>query len=375
MIKKSNKEVEILVVGLGAMGSAALYYLARQGAAPVGLEQHQIDHAFGSSHGSSRAFRTFYYDPLYVNLAEAARPLWRELEALSGEQLLTLKGWLGFTQAGNDYFEQSQQVMDELSIPCEALTAEEVRTRFPALRLPEGATACYTPRAGFLDPSRCVWAHVSQALRFGATVHGQVCVHHIDLSRERPELETSAGRYHCARLVVTPGPWAGQILADLSLPLQVTRQQKFYFRPEDPRAYQPDRLPVYGDYDTLFYGFPHYGPGLKVANDNLGQPTTADAVDRTLDLAERDRLQAWLETIMPGVELTFAGGATCMYTVTPDRDFLLGPHPQHPNVFVGAGFSGHGFKFSTLIGQTLAELVLAGTTSQPIERFRLDRFD
>ena len=371
-----HRDAEILVVGLGAMGSAALYHLARHGAAPVGIDQYPVGHTYGSSHGHSRAFRVFYNDAVYVTLVKAALPLWQELETLSGEQLLTRNGMLAFAKPENERLDQNIRVMLETKTSHEVLTAEEVAARFPALQLPADSVACYTPNSGFLNASRCVWTHVSQAERFGATVHSEVSVHHIDIGKERPEVETSAGNYRCRRLIVAPGPWASQLLKDLSLPLQVTRQQKFYFQPPDEAAlYQPDRLPVYADYDRHYYGFPCYGPGIKVADDGHGPVTSPETVNRTLDLNVQNALEQWLNTIMPGVNPSFVEGATCMYTLTPDHDFLIGPHPLNSNIFVGAGFSGHGFKFSTVVGKILAELAADGKTDYPIEKFRLNRFE
>ncbi len=366
---------EILVVGLGAMGSAALYHLARSGVTAVGIEQFQIGHALGSSHGFSRIYRNFYADPLYVELAEAALPLWQELESLSGQKLLHITGLLYFARPGNDNVEERMGVMEALKRPYERLTAQEVTARFPALRLPEGSVSCLTPQAGFLDAGRSVLAQLKQADRLGATIHDQVRVDSVDLSQDTPVLETSAGQYRCERLIISPGPWASEILEELALPLRVTRQQKFYFRPKHRAPYRPGELPVYGDGDTKFYGFPDYGPGLKVADDGLGAEYAPSEVDRTLDMSKRDELQDWLETIMPGSGFSYVEGSTCMYTVTPDRDFLIGPHPGNPNVIVGAGFSGHGFKFSTLVGKILADLAADGATDYPVERFRLDRFE
>lgn len=372
--------VDVLVLGLGAMGSAALYQLARRGVTPVGIEQFAIGHALGSSGGQSRVFRTFYEDPLYTQLAEAAIPLWRELENRSGETILTLCGNLFFAQPGNTLLTQSIQAMAAVQSPYEPLTSAEVTARFPVLRLPANHEACFVPRSGFLNATLAVQTHVAQAQRLGATVQAGIAVHGLDLSGERPVVETAAGRYVCNRLVVAPGPWAGQLFRDLGLStlaqrLRVTRQQKFYFRPAEPARFRPEQLPVYGDYDANFYGFPFHGPGLKVADDNLGDVTNPTAVDRTLDLAKRDELGAWLNGIMPNADFTYVEGSTCMYTLTPDRDFLIGPHPHHANVIVGAGFSGHGFKFSAIVGKLLAELALDQVSSQPIERFRLDRFD
>ncbi|MCY3902996.1 MAG: N-methyl-L-tryptophan oxidase [Caldilineaceae bacterium] len=368
------KKADFLVAGLGAMGSAALYHLARLGADVVGIEQHRLGHALGSSHGHSRAYRNFYHDVIYVEMAEEALPLWRELEARSGEHLLTLTGLLQFGRRGSEALERKIAVMAALGRAHERLTAADVAARFPALRLPEESTACLTPLGGFLDAGRCVLTHQRQAQALGARIDEEVRVERVSLRGERPLVETSAGRYECERLIIAPGPWAAEVLEELALPLDVTRQQKFYFRPRDREAYAPARLPVYGDVETQFYGFPDYGPGLKVADDGLGEVTSADDVDRTLDEAKREELQRWLGLIMPGSGFSYVSGATCMYTVTPDRDFLIGPHPENANVLVAAGFSGHGFKFSALVGKILADLAMEGRTEQPVERFRLDRF-
>ena len=178
--------VETLVMGLGAIGSAALYHLARQGARPVGIDQYDVGHAFGSSHGHSRAFRTFYHDSLYTSLAEAALPHWRELESHSQTQLLTLNGAIFFAKPGNERFGQYVRVLDESGTPFELLSPSQAANRFPALKPPAGVDVCYTPRAGFLDANRTVRTHVSQALRLGATIHKGVRVLHIDSSKSNP---------------------------------------------------------------------------------------------------------------------------------------------------------------------------------------------
>lgn len=364
----------VLVLGIGAMGSAALYHLARRDAAPAGIDQYAIDHPHGSSHGRSRAFRMLYHDATYIELAKAALPLWKELEAHAGEHLFIQSGFLAFGHAENDDLNRNIGVLKDAGVARDLLSADAVAERFPALRLPPEAVACYTPDAGYLDASRCVRTHVSLARDAGATVHTNVRVRAIDLTGEYPILETSAGTHRCERLVVTAGPWAASLLQERALPLQVTRQQTFYFQPRNPDRYQPEFLPVYADYDNLYYGFPAYGPGLKVADDSLGETVSPDSVDRTLNTDTRNRLGEWVATILPDAGLSFVEGATCMYTVTPDRDFIIGRHPDNPNVIIGAGFSGHGFKFATLIGKILADLALDGDTDYSIERFRPERF-
>ena len=368
------RHVRTMVIGLGAMGSAALYYLTRRDAEPIGLERFHAGHPYGSSHGHSRAFRSFYHDPVYVTPVRSAYPLWRDLESTSGEHLLTLNGMVLFAREGHTTFDQNLRIYKQMGANYELMTPGELTTRFPALHPPEKTTACYTPFAGFLDATRCVQTHVSQAQRFGATVRDQMAVQHIDLDQKHPVVHVSGERYRCDRVIVTAGPWAADLLRDLSIPLQVTQQQKFYFQSPDSEQFRPDRLPVYSDYDTSFYGFPWYGPGIKVADDIHGQITTGDTVDRTLNIRTRDTLKSWLHRIMPGNTFSYVTGDTCMYTLTPDQDFVIGPHPDNPHVIIAAGFSGHGFKFSTLIGRILADLALDGSTSYPVERFRIERF-
>ncbi len=369
------RNTRILVVGLGAMGSATLYHLARRGVPAEGIEQFELGHALGSSHGFSRIFRDIYPHPRYIELAEATIPLWQELDSRAEEKLMHFTGLLYFARPGNKDIQRTAEAMESFNRPIERPTPQEVADRYPALRLPPDTVTCFTAQAGLLNVGRCILEHLKQAQRSGATIHEQVRVHRVDISRETPLLETSAGEFCCDRLIISPGPWASELLADLSLPLRVTRQQEFYFRPKNRAPYQPGRLPVFGDMETKFYGFPDYGPGVKTADDGLGVETSPGRVDRQLDLGKRDDLQKWLEAMMPDAGFTYVEGGTCMYTNTPDRDFIIGAHPGNPNVLVAAGFSGHGFKFSTLVGKILADLASEGTTDYPLDQFRPDRFE
>ena len=368
------RESEVLVVGLGAMGSAALYHLAKDGVAPTGIEQFSMGHDRGSSYGHSRAFRSLYHEPVYTRLVEASIPLWGDLEAESEERLLNLNGIAMFAREGNADLQTKIDVMEEVGSPYELLSSREVTERFPGLVPPADTVTCFTPRAGFVDAGRCVSSHVTQATRRGATVLDNVPVTGIELAGDRPEVVCENDRIRCERLVVAAGPWAAHLLADLDLSLRVTRQQKFYFSPKNPDLYRPEQLPVYADFEKQFYGFPLHGSGIKVADDGLGPEVSPDNVDRTLDVSTQEALADWVHTILPEADATFVSGSTCMYTLTPDRDFIIGFHPHHPNVLIAAGFSGHGFKFSTLVGRILADLATAGETAYPIDRFRLDRF-
>ena len=356
------------------MGSAALYHLARRGTVPIGVDRFQTDHSFGSSFGHSRAIRTFYHDALYVDWAKRALPLWRELEQVSGQKLLRLPGTIYFAGQENLDFRRNVRILQDLGIPFEILNTSQATRRFSGFEPPRNTISCYTAEAGFLDPSRCVRTHVSEALRHGAVIREQVAFRSIDLSGERPVLETSEESYRCSRLILSCGPWTADFLPELYLPLTVTRQQKFYFSPQDGDENLYRHLPVYIDYDHMFYGFPPYGPGLKVAEDRLGEITHPDRINRNLDDEKKEQLRDWVQRLLPKTRWKFQTGFTCMYTMTPDLDFLLGPHPLNSNLLVAAGFSGHGFKFSTLVGEILADLAMHGHTAHPIDRFRLDRF-
>ena len=366
--------VDCLVLGLGAMGSATLYHLARKRQQVIGIEQFKIGHDLGSSHGHSRAFRAFYHDPAYTELARSALPLWQELQEVSGESLLHLCGFLGYAEVGNPLFRKNLAAVRQSSVEFELLSPREVTARFPALRIPTSATACFTPEAGFLDAGRRVMAHLGEATKLGAVVHQQVRVESIEFGADQSIVKTTAGAFCAGPLVITAGPWPADVLRELRLPLTVTRQQKFYFRPARPESLLPAVLPVYADYDTRFYGFPIHGPGIKVADDTRGETTHPDHINRTVESAQRDALSKWLSVLMPGHSFPFLEASTCMYTETPDQDFLIGHHPNHSNVIVGAGFSGHGFKFSTLVGLILAQLVVDGSTPYPLDRFSLKRF-
>ncbi len=367
------RDVEVVVVGAGAFGAAALYQLARDGREVVGLEQFAIGHSNGSSHGRSRAIRTFYNDPLYAGLARAALPLWRELEATAGERLLHLSGSLFWARRGNPWLESGLAVAEAEGTSYELLAPEAVGERYPILRIPGGRTAVLVPEGGFLDADQCVAAMVAGARRAGAQIHDRTPVRRIELDGPGPLVVTDDEIYRPRRLVLAGGAWLPRLVPELGLPLHATRQAFFTFRPGDPAAVAPDKLPVFADYDRLFYGFPDHGPGLKIADDTPGPLVTPETVKRSTDAGERAQLTTWVRDLMPAADLAEIEAGTCLYTVSPDHDFLLGPYPGRSDVFLAAGLD-HGFKFSILFGRLLADLVASGRTAQPIERFRLDRF-
>ena len=371
-------DAEAVVVGLGALGAATTMALAQDGVEVVGLEQFELGHALGASHGRSRALRALYDDPLYVGLVRASVPLWRDLEAASGEALLRMCGGLYWAAPGNVLLERCRKVALDVGLGFETLDPAEVARRFSALQIPRGSMATFVAETGFLDADRCVAAMLRAAIDAGAQVRDRAAVRRIDLDGPRPLVITDSMTYRANRLVIAAGAWAKELLPGLALPLKVTRQGFFTFRPEVAGStpggrFGPDRMPVYCDYDRLLYGFPDHGPGLKVADDNPGPETTPETIDRSIDPAERGRLTNWLESLFPDATFTEIEAGTCFYTLTPDHDFILGPHPARSDVLLGVGLD-HGFKFSILFGRILADLVRHGRTGHPIDRFRVDRF-
>lgn len=375
---------DVIVLGLGGMGSAAACHLARRGQRVLGLEQFGAAHARGSSHGRSRVTRTAYFEhPAYVPLLLRAWDLWRELGSATGEPLLTPTGGLMIGHRDSALVQGSLRSAREHGLPHQLLDAAELRARYPQLNPDPETVALLDEKAGFLDPEASVRAHLSQAAAAGAELRFEepVTAWSASPSGAGVRVETAAGTYEAAHLVLTPGPWAPSVLADLDLPLKVERQVLYWFEPEGGvERFQPDRFPVY-IWETApgihFYGFPHQsGPpgGVKVAFFHVGRPCTPDSIDRTVALAEIEAMRAAVADHIPGLCGRFLTATTCMYTNTPDGHFVIARHPRHSSVVLASPCSGHGFKFVPVVGEILADLVTRGTTAHPIELFRCERF-
>jgi sarcosine oxidase len=342
------------------------------------LEKFQANHARGSSHGRSRIIRESYFEaPDYVPLVQRAYALWRDLEAQTGSKLLTVTGGLNIGLPESEFVSGSKASAVLHDLPYEELTAAQVAERFPGFALPEDLVAVFEPNAGFLQPEACVAAHVALAQRHGAELHFDERVLRWSADGEGVRVETDRGTYTADKLVVTAGPWAGEVLADLGLALTVRRVVNAHFQPTKPELYDPAVCPVYlisvpeGDY----YGFPLLpGEGVKLGRHDIGETVTADTIRRDVDDWEVEQLRALLARYLPGAAGELKWTLTCMYTMTPDAHFILDRHPEHDNVVLGCGFSGHGFKFASAIGEVLAELATQGRSRHEIEFLSLRRF-
>lgn len=374
---------DTIVIGGGAMGSAAAYYLARAGERVLLLEQFAFDHAYGSSHGLSRVIRYAYDKAAYIDLIRDAFPLWFALQDASGEKLYQRTGGLDLGHADEPTFQQTLANLDAQGIPYERLSPADVMREYPGFQLADDAQIAYQADYGILKASACVRAHLKLAQDQGAVLQPESPVTQMRIHPRQVEVKTEDNLYLAARLVITAGAWTRELLKPLGLdlPLTVTRAQLQFFQPDPLEAYDVDRFPIFAShylkrYGDLIYSVPnHEGSGVKVAFHSGAPVADVNAIDYQPSVATTDKIRAFLRDVHPPLDTTLKEARVCLYTMTPDEDFILDRHPQYPNVVFGAGFSGHGFKFSTLIGKILSDLVLTGQAKQDISLFRWDRFN
>lgn len=375
----AQQTYDVIVLGLGVMGSATLYHLAQTGQRVLGLEQFEPDHEMGSSIDVSRIFRYAYDHPAYVTLARAAYPMWRALEEEAGVSLMHYTGQVDFGPQTSDTFQAFRDTLVATGIAHDWLTPTELAQRFPQFQLSEDMMAIYHAEAGYLAAATCVLTLIQQAQQHGAHIQTGAHVQQIDIEGDSVVVRTADQTYSAARLVVTAGSWTGKVLGqlDLTLPLRPTRQQVIFFQTQDLSLFGPDRFPVYIAHgDPWYYGLPSVNNGgLKTAIHNLRDDVVdPDTMNRSVDPAHVEVVRGFLRRCLPLADSAPASTRTCLYTVTPDDHFILDHHPAYPQVVIGAGFSGHGFKFGILIGQILADLALKGATAHDIALFRLQRF-
>lgn len=368
---------DVIVLGLGGMGSAAAYQLAARGLRVLGLEQFSPAHDRGSSHGQSRIIREAYFEhPAYVPFVQRAYQLWRELEQRTGTDLLHITGGLMIGRRDTELVAGAMQSAQMHDLAHEILDAAELRARYPLFQPDEDEIAVFERRAGYLMPEACVSAHIAAAQNAGAELHFEEPV--VDWSADSGSVTvtTERGRYHSSALVITAGPWAGQIVPELATQLQVERIPVFWFRPDAPAPFASDRFPIYiweQPNGRAFYGFPQIGDSVKVAQHYGSLMTTPATIDRTVHADEVEAMRAVLQRYLPALNGALAATSTCMYTNSPDLHFIIDRHPAHSHVVIAAGFSGHGFKFSSAVGELLSEMVLDPAARPPIDLFRWDR--
>lgn len=368
---------DAIVVGLGAVGSAAVYHLARRGKRVLGLDRFAPPHAHGSSHGGSRIIRKAYFEGVrYLPLLEQAYPLWRDLEAASGRALLHVIGGLNVGPPEGSVVMGARAAAEAQGLPHEVLMADVVQKRFPAFHLPEGHVAVWEPSAGYLHPEHCIEAHLTQARRHGAVLHVEEPVRRWQPDGEGVAVVSDQATYRATRLVLCAGGWLGDLLPGLAMPLTIERQVNGWFRPRaHPAHFDPARCPVYiwdlGGDDVL-YGFPDTGRGVKVGLHHNGTLIDhPDELHRTPTDADEAALHTVLRRLLPGADGPLVHAAVCFYTNTPDRHYRIDRHPEYPQVLFASACSGHGFKASNVVGEALADLVTGASPRVDLQAFRL----
>jgi sarcosine oxidase len=369
----------VAVLGLGGMGTAAAAHLARRGADVVGVEQFTLAHDRGSSHGDSRVIRQAYFEhPSYVPLLRSAYELWSDLER-DDPGIFRLTGGLMLGRPDAEVVAGSLASAREHGLPHEVLDASEIRRRFPNFAPRDDEIGLYETTSGYVRPERTVREHVRRAVAAGADLRFEEKALTWEADASGVRVTTSAGTIEADRLVVAPGAWAPDLLADLDVPMVVTRQLVCWFAPEgDPAAYAVGRQPIFiGERPPLHpYGFPILDgqDGLKVGLHHHGEVIDPDLLDHQVSPDEVAVMAQAIRDLVPTMAGRFLRGLACLYTTTPDQHFVVGTHPAHDNVVVACGFSGHGFKFVPVMGEILADLALTGSTRHPIALFDPTRF-
>jgi sarcosine oxidase len=366
---------DVIVIGLGGMGSAAAYHLAARGQRVLGLEKFTPAHDKGSSHGGSRIIRQSYFeDPAYVPLLLRAYELWEQLANDTGLEVYRLTGGLfigapdAMTVAGS---QRASQVWD---LPHEMLDADEIRRRFPTLSPYPGDIALYEAKAGFARPEMTVAAHINLAETAGADLHFGEPVIEWSETAGGVSVTTARGTYTAGQVVICPGAWAPALLAEFSIPITVERQVLYWF---DPRGgttpFEEHPIWIHEDSTGMqAYGFPAIdgpGGGVKVAFFRKGVVCTPETIDRTVREGEISEMRDRVARVVPALDGPCLHSATCMYSNTPDEHFVIARHPDSENITVACGFSGHGFKFVPVVGEILADLAIDGVTGHPISLF------
>jgi sarcosine oxidase len=387
------KTFDVGVVGLGAMGSASAFQLAKRGKRVLGFDQFSPPHLFGSSHGATRVTRQAIGEgEHYVPLVLRSYELWPEIESAAGKQLLSITGGLIMASEGsmesrhgsNKFLDQTIKSALRFGIKHELLDTNQIRSRFPQFNLVGNERGYYEPMMGFLRPEMCVAAQLGLAENLGAEIRRDERVVEIVPTQTGVTIRTSVEEYCVGQIVVSAGAWVASLLPELSRWFKVQRQVMFWFEVKDSiDAYLPGQLPIFiwefgQHHDNFVYGFPAIegGPGgVKVASEQRETETTADTADRVVTEREIDEMyQRYVRERLPGLSKKCLNAVACLYTSLPDSGFFIDFHPQYSNVVIVSPCSGHGFKHSAAIGEAVAELIVDGKTTLDLSAFRIARF-
>jgi sarcosine oxidase len=372
---------DVIVVGLGAMGSATAYHLAARGAKVLGIDQFDPPHEMGSSHGETRIIRLVYYEhPLYVPMVQRSYELWRKLEKDSGDSLMRITGGLMLGADSSGLIRGARKAAQEHKLPLEHIPHSKLQDRFPQIMPLPGFTALLDPAAGFLNPEACVRTHLAQARKLGARIHvNEQVMSWMPTPDGGVRVRTNQGTYEAGKLVITAGPWTSELIGRMGPTLTVERQTVLWFEPPgDKEMWSPDRFPIFlceFDDGQLIYGFPLQERGWKAAVHYQGEHiSSVRAMSREVPRKEIARVRSAVSRLFGWVDTApLLNAASCLYTDTPDLRFVIDFLPGTPQVLVSSPCSGHGFKFAPAIGELQAALVLDGKCEFDVSPFRIDR--
>lgn len=383
MTEPEARNFDCIVIGVGGIGSAAVYELAKRGVNVVGLEQFEIGHDQGSSHGDTRAIRLVYFEhPDYVPLLKRAFELWDELEAEWGKPLLARTGILQGGPADGEVLKGLLNAAAEHNLPMAELDAGGVSRRFDGFAISDADSAIFDPNGGILKVEECVTAFVRLGEKHGATIHTGTKIEHWFRRgtgrRGQWQVETDRGTFTAEKLIITPGAWAGRMLPEFSPHLQVLKKSLFWFDPEDDCYLIENGCPVFlfERQGRTFYGFPAIDEkGIKIAEHSGGYPIESPAaLDRHIDTADLESVTLALRHHLPRAGHQLNHHTTCMYTVSTDGHFIVGQYPSMDDVYIVIGLSGHGYKFASVLGEIMADLAIDGKTTHPINFLSPARF-
>ncbi|MDZ4833010.1 MAG: N-methyl-L-tryptophan oxidase [Candidatus Melainabacteria bacterium] len=375
-------DFEFAVVGAGGMGSAAAYYLAREGKSVVVIEQFEIGHIRGASHGENRIIRYSYEYQDYVKLAKESYRLWAEASAEIELPLLTTTAGLDLGYPENGDFDKCIEMLTLENVDHEILDRREINNRFPQFNVEENVRGVYQKDAGYLEPDVCVPAFLRLAQNHGAVIKDNTVLDGINITDDFVDIQTDKEKIRVKKIILALGPWASPMiekLTGINIPISVTFEQYSFFTPKHPEQFEENKFPVFIVYvnpgEENLYGFPFFGDlGVKVAEHRAGAVTEAATRTFTPDPDKIARLTKRAQKLFPDLTTEITKTGTCLYSNTPDRHFIIDKLPRHDNVIVAAGFSGHGFKFVPLVGSILKDLAINGQTAQPIGMFQIQRF-
>ena len=372
-------QFDVVVVGLGATGAAALHRLARRGVRALGIERLIPGHDQGSSHGESRIIRLGYFEhPSYVPLLRRSYALWRELEAEANAKLLHITGIVEIGPPGGEVVSGTLAASRLHGLPHEVMDAALTMRRFPAFKIPDDYVGVFQPDGGFIAAEAAIAAMLAQARAAGAEIQTGVAVRSVTPQHNGVRIETSTGAIEARTAIVAAGPWLNQLMPDLPAPLRVSREVMGWFEPRNPAAFLAGPFPVFLLESPLgqHYGFPPWRGGLlKIAKHHHRNETVdPDNVDRVVSAEDEALIRPAVSQYIPAGAGPLRFAKTCLYTLTPDHDFLIDRLPGAPNIVVASPCSGHGFKFAPVVGEILADLATGGETGHDISRFRFCRF-